>query len=120
MESYIEVIGESSYIITVKEYVADINLSVRAVKSETAFDEIIGLRNRCIEALLSSGLERSELQEGGAEVWQSWYQRKQPGQEVYQKIIVSCQSMSRLIKALSASKYAVPDIWRQRRGQRQS
>ncbi|OKH43400.1 hypothetical protein NIES2101_30570 [Calothrix sp. HK-06] len=67
MESYIEVVGESSYTKIVQEYVADINLSVRAVKSETAFDEVMVLRNRCIETLLSSGLEHSELQEGGAE-----------------------------------------------------
>lgn len=102
MEHYIEVIGESSYAKTVEEYVADINISVRAVKAETAFDEVISLRNRCIETLLSSGLERSELQEAGAEAWQSWNQRNKPGQEAYQKIIISSQSMSRLTKALSA------------------
>lgn len=102
MERYIEVVGESSYAKTVEEYVADINLSVRAVKAETAFDEVISLRNRCIETLLSSGLQHSELQEGGAEAWQSWNQRNKPGQEAYQKIIISSQSMPRLTKALSA------------------
>jgi uncharacterized protein YggE len=84
MKRYIEVIGESSYTQTIKEYVLDINLSVRAVKSETALDEVMALRNRCIETLFSSGLKHSELKEGGAQIWQSWYSRKQPGQEAYQ------------------------------------
>lgn len=104
MESYIEVIGESKLIEIVKEYIADINIIVRAAKSETAIHEAISLRNRCIEILISNGLNKSELQEGGVEIWRDWFTRRKQkvGQEAYQKIIISCSDITRLIPALSA------------------
>lgn len=101
-ERYIEVIGESTLIETIQEYVADINLSVRASQPKTALDEVIALRDRCIETLIDSGLVRLELKEGGAEVWRSWFSRKQAGQEAFQKIMITCSEIGRLLKALSA------------------
>ncbi|MGB3640525.1 MAG: SIMPL domain-containing protein [Rivularia sp. (in: cyanobacteria)] len=104
MKPYIEVIGQSKFIQTVKEYVADINIIVRATKAEIALDEAISLRNRCIETLLSNGLKESELKEGGIEVWRDWFARRKQkvGQEASQKIIICCSEIARLIPALSA------------------
>ncbi|MEO1431573.1 MAG: SIMPL domain-containing protein [Cyanobacteria bacterium J06633_8] len=103
MKPYIEVVGESKYLETVQEYVADINMMVRATKSETAVNEAINLRNSCIETLLSNGLQKSEIKEGGIEIWRDWFARRKQkvGQEASQKIIVCCADISRLIQALS-------------------
>ena len=79
MKYYIEVVGESKYLGIVENYVADIHIIVRAAKSETAIDEAINLRKRSIETLISNGLE-----------------------EFYQKIIICCGDINRLISALSA------------------
>lgn len=107
IERYIEVIGESTLVETIQEYVADINLSVRSSQPKTALDEVIALRDRCIEMLMAVGLERSALQEGKAEVWRDWFSRKQTGQETLQKkalqkIVVTCSEVGCLMKALSA------------------
>ena len=103
MKPYIEVVGESKYLETVQEYVADINIIVRATKSETAMNEVISLRNSCIETLMSNGLKESELKEGGVEIWRDWFARRKQkvAKEASQKIIVCCSDISRLIQALS-------------------
>ncbi|MDY6901327.1 MAG: SIMPL domain-containing protein [Cyanobacteriota bacterium] len=104
MKPYIEVVGESKFIQTVQEYVADINIIVRATKSETAVNEAIHLRNNCIESLLLNGLQKSEIKEGGIEIWRDWFARRKqkPGKEASQKIIVTCEDIARLVPALSA------------------
>ena len=104
MKPYIEVVGESKFIQTVKEYVADINIIVRATKSEIAVNEAMNLRNSCIEILLSNGLQKHEIKEGGIEIWRDWFARRKqkPGKEASQKIIATCEDIARLIPALSA------------------
>lgn len=102
MEHYIEVIGESTLVETVQAYVADINLSIRTVQAKTALDEIRALGDRCIDALVASGLKRSELQEGRAGAWRPWFSGKKTGQEAFQKIVVACPEITRLMQALSA------------------
>ena len=104
MKPYIEVIGQSKFIQTVQEYIADINIIVRATKSETAMNEVMSLRNSCIETLILNGLKESELKEGGVERWRDWFARRKQkvGQEASQKIIICCSDIARLILALSA------------------
>ena len=54
MKPYIEVIGESKYLETVQKYVAYINLIVWTNRSKIALNELVDLRNRCIETLKSN------------------------------------------------------------------
>jgi hypothetical protein len=101
MESYIKVIGESKYLETVQKYLADINIIVWTNRTKIPLDEIILLRDRCIQALLSNGLKESELKEGGINVRESSLNPRRIRQEARQKMIVSCSDISRLIQAAS-------------------
>ena len=101
MKPHIEVIGESKYLETVQKYVADINIIVWTNRTKIPLNEITILRNLCIESLLSNGLEKSELTEGGLNIRERSLNRRRIRQEAKQKIIVSCSDISRLIQAVS-------------------
>lgn len=101
MKPYIEVVGESKYLETVEKYVAYINLIVWTNRTKIALKELVDLRNRCIETLKSNGLKHSELQEGGVDVKRNWLNNKKIRQEAFQKIIITCDDMYRLLEALS-------------------
>lgn len=101
MKPYIEVIGESKFLEKVQKYVAYINIIVWTNRTKIALNELVNLRNACIETLKSNGLKQSELKEGGIDVRRNWLNSRKIRQEAYQKIIISCDDMYRLIQALS-------------------
>ncbi len=101
MKSHIKVIGESKYLEIVQKYVADINIIVWTNRTKIPINEIIILRNRCIETLLSNGLKEDELREAGIQIRERSLNRRRIRQEAMQKIIVSCSDISRLIQAVS-------------------
>ena len=101
MKPYIEVIGESKYLETVQNYIADINIIVWTNRTKIPLNEVTILRNLCIESLLSNGLQESELKEGGMDVRERSLNRRRIRQEAKQKIIISCSDISRLIQAVS-------------------
>ena len=101
MQSHIGVIGESKYLETVQNYIADINIIVWTNRTKIPLNEVTILRNLCIESLLSNGLQESELKEGGMDVRERSLNRRRIRQEAKQKIIISCSDISRLIQAVS-------------------
>lgn len=101
MKPYIEVIGKSKYLETVEKYVAYINLIIWTNRKKIALNELVDLRNRCIETLISNGLKHSELKEGGVDVKRNWLNTRKIRQEAYQKIIISCDDIYRIMKAIS-------------------
>ncbi|MGD1909355.1 MAG: SIMPL domain-containing protein [Rivularia sp. (in: cyanobacteria)] len=101
MKPYIEVIGESKYLEVIQKYVAYINLIVWTNRSKIALNELVDLRNRCIETLKSNGLKQSELKEGGVDVRRNWLNNRKIRQEAHQKIIISCYELYNLMQALS-------------------
>ena len=101
MQYHIGVIGESKYLETVQNYIADINIIVWTNRTKIPLNEVTILRNLCIESLLSNGLQESELKEGGMDVRERSLNRRRIRQEAKQKIIISCSDISRLIQAVS-------------------
>ena len=101
MQSHIGVIGESKYLETVQNNIADINIIVWTNRTKIPLNEVTILRNLCIESLLSNGLQESELKEGGMDVRERSLNRRRIRQEAKQKIIISCSDISRLIQAVS-------------------
>jgi len=101
MDDYIEVTGESTLRETMAEAGAEIALAVRASRPEVALREAEQLRADCVRQLREAGLRDDELQDGGFQVWQPWYQRKKVGEEASMKILVRCDELSRLQQALS-------------------
>jgi uncharacterized protein YggE len=102
MDAFIEVIGQATLTEKVVEYRADLSVTVRAGQGDAALKEAIELRSRCIHALKDSGIESSELTEGGGEVWRPWFWKKKAGQEISHKILIACPDRDRLFKALGA------------------
>lgn len=102
MNRYIEVTGEGSYRESAARYVADVTLEMRAAKDETAFSEVSTLRDEAVAVLLSSGIEKDELTEGGTEFQRPWFWRKKVGQSVGRKIILRVRDFDRLTKALES------------------
>jgi uncharacterized protein YggE len=102
MDPFIEVIGQATLTEKVVEYRADLSVTVRAARGDAALKEATEIRNRCIRTLKESGIEGSELTEGGGEVWRPWFWKKKPSQEVSHKILVACADRDRLFKALGA------------------
>ncbi|MFB9243141.1 SIMPL domain-containing protein [Massilia antarctica] len=103
MDSYIEVIGQSSLVEQVTTYRADLSLSVRAAHADTAISEAGALRDDCIRVLKSSGIDPDEMSEGGNAIWQPWFWKKgKPGQERAFKILIACSDAKRLYTALDA------------------
>ena len=101
MQSHIGVIGESKYLETVQNNIADINIIVWTNRTKIPLNEVTILRNLCIESLLSNGLQESELKEGGMDVRERSLNRRRIRQEAKQKIFISCSDISRLIQAVS-------------------
>jgi uncharacterized protein YggE len=102
MEPFIEIIGQGTLAEKVVEYRADLSVSVRASRDDTALNEAIELRDQCIRVLEESGIKASELTEGGGELWRPWFWKRKLGQEVSHKILISCADHDRLFKALGA------------------
>jgi len=102
VDAFIEVIGQGTLTEKVVEYRADLSVAVRAARGDAALEEAIELRSRCIRTLKESGIKSSELTEGGGEVWQAWFWKKKPGQEVSHKVLIACPDRDRLFKALGA------------------
>ena len=102
MDRFIEVVGTGTLTESISEYQADVTLQVRAAQAETAINEVMELRSECIRRLREAGLSDLELREGGAEVWRPWFWKKKPGQEASQKLLITCDDMPRLMRALGA------------------
>ncbi len=102
MDTFIEVVGHATYIEQITEQRVNCSITVRAAGTETAVAEAKELRDQCIRALKNAGLLANELSEGGRAIWQPWYWKKKPGQEVTHKILISCSESSRLYNALDA------------------
>jgi uncharacterized protein YggE len=100
MKRYIEITGEGSYTETAARFVTDISVVVRVAKKETAFDKVNDFATEVIQTLLTSGLEESELVEGGTDYFRPWYLRKKAGQTGVRKIIVKVADLKRLYSAL--------------------
>ncbi len=99
-DAYIDVIGEGKYVEEVEAYVADVILDVRAATDETSGREVAELRDRCVKTLVASGLGYDEITDGGGEVGQSWYRRKQPARHALHKLTIKTPDQHRLAKAL--------------------
>jgi uncharacterized protein YggE len=104
MTHYIDLVTTADYTETVSTYRADLDLSVRAAKDETALAEVAALRQECLHALLAAGLTSDEMTEGGGQAWQPWYWRKKErvGQEASLRVLLEVDDMARLQKALAA------------------
>lgn len=102
MDSFIDVRGEATIDELVLEYRADLTVTVRAPQADTALSEVEDLRNLCIRRLREGGLTEAELKEGAGEVWRPWFWRKKAGQEVSRKVLISCDDVNRLFRALGS------------------
>ena len=104
MDQYIDVVGQAEYKETVGTYRADLDLTVRAAKNETAMAEVADLRQACLRALLAAGLTGEEMSEGGGQAYQPWYWRRKDkvGQEASLRVLLAVDDMVRLQKALAA------------------
>lgn len=104
MDHYIDVVGHAEYIEQATTFRADLDLSVRAAKDETALAEVAELRQNCLRALLASGIRPAEMTEGGGQAWQPWYWRKKEkvGQEASLRVLLEVDDMARLQRGLAA------------------
>ncbi|MDH3469529.1 MAG: SIMPL domain-containing protein [Gammaproteobacteria bacterium] len=109
MDQFIEVIGSSTLTESVSRYRAQITLSVRAASRETAGEEALDLRDKCVSTLREAGLIQTEIQEGGSEIWRPWFLKKQAGQETSFRLLISCDEMERLYRALGELEHIVAD-----------
>ncbi|MHC4876500.1 MAG: SIMPL domain-containing protein [Planctomycetota bacterium] len=100
MERYIEITGEGSYVEDAARFVTDVSVEVRAAKKETAFDEVNDFAKEVVRSLIESGIEQSEIVEGGTDCFRPWYLRKKAGQTAVRKVILKVSELSRLYSAL--------------------
>lgn len=101
--SYIDIFCEGEYTETVEKYVLDLVLQVTATKEDTALDKVMQFRERCIKHLLDSGIQQSELFNGGTKLARAWYRRsrkKNFEKEASAKIIIQIGDIERLSQAL--------------------
>jgi hypothetical protein len=69
VESYIDVRGQAEIAESVVEYRAALTVSVKGARPESAYDEVVRLRNRTVHALNAAGLADGEVKEGGGDTW---------------------------------------------------
>lgn len=100
MDRYIEVIGEGSFHETAARFIVAVQFEVRAAKDETALREVSELANSAIALLREAGLNDEEITEGGTELYQPWYRKKQVGQNSSRNVILKVADYGRLIHAL--------------------
>ena len=100
--SYIDVFCEGEYTEKVEKYVLDLELQVTATKDDTALDEVIQLKERCLKYLLDSGVERAELFDGGTNITRPWYRKKKVGKEASAKVIIQTENIERLSQAVQS------------------
>lgn len=80
MSKFIEVFGESEYQEYPLKLVIDIDVSIRAVKEETAKTEIQDIVNDILDKLFENGLSKNDVTFGGRETFT-------PSQESYEAAI---------------------------------
>ncbi|MBD2535484.1 SIMPL domain-containing protein [Nostoc flagelliforme FACHB-838] len=98
---YIEVISEGKYTEKIEKYVLSLVLEVRAAKEDTALNEVMRLRERCINHLLKFGLKQNEIFDGGTNLTRPWYKKK-VGQEASVQIILQTENIDILSQALNS------------------
>ena len=102
MERYIEITGEGSYTEDAARFVTEVSVEVRAAKKERAFEETNDFLQEIVQTLVASGIESSEIVEGGASYFRPWYLRKKAGQTAVRKVILKVTELPRLYSALEA------------------
>lgn len=100
--NYVEVVGTADYPEEIEKYIAELRIAARAAAGEVAMSEVSGLRAQVIQQLTESGLQSEELIEGGTLAWSPWFWKKRVGQEAVQKIIIKCDQLARMMKALES------------------
>lgn len=100
--SYIDVLCEGEFTETVEKYVLNLVLQVTATKDDTALDEVMQLKERCVKHLLDSGIQRAELFDGGTNLTRPWYRQKKIGKEASAKLSVQTEDIKRLSQAVHA------------------
>lgn len=100
--NYVEVVGTADYPEEIEKYIAELRIAARAAAGEVAMSDVSGLRAQVIQRLTESGLQSEELIEGGTLAWSPWFWKKRVGQEAVHKIIVKCDQLARMMKALES------------------
>lgn len=100
--NYVEVLGTADYLQEIEKYVAELRIAARAAAGELAVTDVSNLRAQVIQRLSESGLRSEELVEGGTLAWSPWFWKKKVGQEAVHKIIVKCDQLARMMKALES------------------
>lgn len=100
--NYIEVIGTADYPEEIERYVAELRIAARAAAGEIALSDVSAMRAKVIQQLVESGLRSEELIEGGTSAWSPWFWKKKVGQEAVHKIIIKCDQLARMMKALES------------------
>lgn len=101
-KNYLEVVGSAEIEEKIEKFRASITITVRAASREVAMSECLELRRLSIEALLASGLQQNELQEGGVDIAVPWYQRKKVGLETDLRILLTSTDSQRILLGLAA------------------
>lgn len=101
-QNYIEVVGTADFEEEIENFVAELRISARAAAGEVAISDVSGLRTQVIQRLRDSGMRPEELIEGGTLAWSPWFWKKKVGQEATHKIIVKCNELGRMMKALES------------------
>lgn len=102
MDQFIDVVGTGKAEEEMLAHRAALSIHVRAPSAENAIKQAAELRDECIRVLLGAGLSKSELSEGGAEVYRTWWwEKKNVGQEANHRILINCPESGRMYEALS-------------------
>jgi len=100
--NYIEVFGAADFLEEIQKYVAELRISARAAGGEVALSDVGELRTQVVQRLRDSGMRSEELIEGGTLAWSPWFWKKKVGQEAIHKIIIKCDELGRMMKALES------------------
>ena len=100
MSKFIEVFGESEYQEYPLKLVIDIDVSIRAVKEETAKTEIQDIVNDILDKLFENGLSKNDVTFGGRETFTPWWKRNKVGVETKNKITIISENRVTVYSAL--------------------
>ena len=100
---FIETIGEARYEEKIQTFVAHVNVVTMSTRKTGAAERGGPFVRRCLEALFSAGLQRTEVEDAGLQLDSQWWNRRQ--NRSTHRFIIRTGDIARLVSATEAVEH---------------